>query len=342
MYHVRLKGTHYEAGYKWGKLLLDHGKTLEHCPTFTPNDEMREFAQRCREEYRKYYPELLDEIQGIADGQQLPARTLETILFSMYCMRFDNRCSCFAFSNANEIIFARNSDFLVSIEKLYMNCLYTLDGAYAFNGNTTAYVEMEDGINDQGLAAGLCFVYPKVSKPGFNAGMLIRYILEKCKTTGEAINALYCLPIASSQTITLADRNGDIAVVECNAEKLVVIKPDPGKNFVVATNCFLSSEMLQYRNTEIDDWRADERYHTAQNALTDHHAALSVMLAKDILAGKYGFMCQYDRKKNADTVWSVVYDLKRKQIWRVEGNPSRKPFKEDVRRVLPVESLTDK
>lgn len=334
MYHGRFKSTHYEAGYKWGKLLFDHGKTLEHCPTFSPDDKMREFAQQCKLEYRKFYPELLDEIQGIADGQQLPVSILETILFSMYCMRFENRCSCFAFSNADEIVFARNSDFLVSIEKLYMNCLYALDGAYAFNGNTTAYVEMEDGVNNQGLAAGLCFVYPKVNQPGFNAGMLIRYVLEKCKTTDEAINALKGLPIASSQTITLADRNGDIAVVECNAEKLVIIRPESGKKFVSATNCFVSPEMLQYRNDEIDDWRADERYLTTQNALTNNPIKFSIEFAEDILAGKYGFMCQYDRKTNADTVWSVVYDLKRKQVWRAEGNPSRKPFKQDARMKL--------
>jgi predicted choloylglycine hydrolase len=334
MYHARFKGSHYETGYKWGKLLFEHGKTLEHCPTFTPDDEMRKFAQLCKAEYKKYYPELLDEIQGIADGQRLPVETLESILFPMYSMQFDNHCTCFAFRNDSEIVFARNSDFLVSIEKLYMNCLYALDGAYAFNGNTTAYVEMEDGVNEHGLAAGLCFVYPKVNKPGFNAGMLIRYILEKCKTTDDAILALKNLPIASSQTITIADKNGDIAVIECNPEKFVVIRPEPGRSFVAAANCFVSKEMQPYRNIEIDDWRADERYQTAQGALANNPEKLSVEFAEDILAGKHGFMCQYDRKTNADTVWSVVYDLKRKQIWRTEGNPSRKAFKEDTRMKL--------
>jgi predicted choloylglycine hydrolase len=31
-----------------------------------------------------------------------------------------------------------------------MNCIYNLDGSYAFNGNTTAYAEMEDGVNEHG------------------------------------------------------------------------------------------------------------------------------------------------------------------------------------------------
>ena len=42
-------------------------------------------------------------------------------------------------------------------------------------------------------------------------------------------------------------------------------------------------------------------------------------------------MCQYDRKTGADTVWSVIYDVKERKIYRVEGNPVRKGFKEDKR-----------
>ena len=34
MYHGRFKGTHYEAGYKWGALLNKNGKKLNSCPTY--------------------------------------------------------------------------------------------------------------------------------------------------------------------------------------------------------------------------------------------------------------------------------------------------------------------
>jgi len=36
-----------------------------------------------------------------------------------------------------------------------MNCIYKLNEVYSFNGNTTAFVQMEDGINEHGLAIGL-------------------------------------------------------------------------------------------------------------------------------------------------------------------------------------------
>lgn len=334
MYHGRFKGTHYEVGYKWGKSLLKFGKKLDYCPTFELTEDKYSFAKECEKEYKKYYPELLDEIQGISDGNEVPVETLHALLFSMYCFEFDNKCTCFAFKTDNEILFARNSDFLVNLEKLYANCIYNLKDSYSFNANTTAFVQMEDGVNEHGLAVGLTFIYPKLRKPGFNAGMLIRYLLEKCKTTEEAITELYRLPIASAQTVTIADKYGEIAVVECNPENIVVIKPEEGEMFVATANNFNSELMQQYRNTTIDDWGSARRYETAYNALRGNQELYSVEYAESILSGKYGFMCQYDRKKNADTVWSVVYDLKRKQVWRVEGNPSRKKFKEDVRMKL--------
>lgn len=331
MYHARFKGTHYEAGYKWGQMLRKHGKKVDFCPTFKLTKEKYEFAERCLNEYKKYFPNVLDEIMGIAEGNEVPVETLYAMLFSMYCFELDNRCTCFAFATEEEIVFGRNSDFLVSLEKLYMNCLYKLNGCHGFNGNTTAFVQIEDGVNERGLAVGLTFVYPHIRKPGLNAGMLVRYLLENCQNTDEAVKELHRLPIASAQTITLADKTGNIAVVECNPEKVILIKPENGENFVATANNFNSEEMRIFRNPAIDDWRSDDRYNTVYNALISEKNNYSVEFAKSLLAGKYGFICQYDRKSGADTVWSVVYDLKRDRIYRVEGNPSRKRFLEDER-----------
>lgn len=331
MYHGRFKGTHYDAGYKWGSLLLKKGKKFDYCPAFALTEERYAFAKECTVEYQKYFPEILEEIQGIADGNKVPVETLHTLLFSMYCFELSNKCTCFVFSTKDKIVFARNSDFLVSIEKLYMNCIYNLEDSYSFNGNTTAFVQMEDGVNTQGLAVGITFVYPHFRKPGLNAGMLTRYLLEKCSTTIEALEALHQLPIASAQTLTIADKSGEIAVVECNTKEIEIIHPHDGEQFVATANNFNSEKMQDYRNPDIDDWRSSERYQTAYTALIENKDNYTVKFAQELLAGKYGFMCQYNRKEGADTVWSVVYDLKQKQIWRAEGNPARKNFKEDTR-----------
>lgn len=331
MYHSRFKNSHYEAGFNWGKILYNHGKQIKDNHVFEITEERKEFAKKCLPIYEKYYPEVLEEIKGLADGQKSSYEDFFTFLLSMYCFEFNNHCSCIAIKNKDNILFGRNSDFLVSLEKLYMNCLYNLNNSYAFNGNTTAFIEMEDGINEYGLAVGLTFIYPTIIKPGFNSGMLVRYLLEKCKTTDEALELLKNTPIASQQTLTIADRTGNIVVVECNCCHIEIIRPNKDGNFVTTANEFNSNKMKKFNNYEVDTWKAEERYLISYNTLKEHKNNYSFDLIKDILSGKYGFMCQYDRKNDADTVWSVIYDIKNNEIFRTEGNPKRKSFKKDTR-----------
>ena len=193
-------------------------------------------------------------------------------------------------------------------------------------------VQMEDGINEHGLAAGLTFNNLEVIKPGLNAGILVRYILEKCKTVKEALEHLAAMPIASAHTLIMVDKSGDMVVVECSCAKTVIIRPVSNENFVVTANHFVSAEMQQYQHNEAlyADYRSKDRYQTAYNALRARND-YSIELAQDILSGKYGFMCQYDRSKGLDTVWSTVYDLKNNRIYRAEGNPARVKFKKDNR-----------
>lgn len=334
MYHSRWKGSHYDAGLNYGRILHKNG--INPMEGIRLSRERMEFSKASEPVYEKYYPEILDEIRGMAHGLDIDVAAMIGFLLTMYGFVFDNKCSCLAVTQNGCTYFARNSDFLVSIEKLCDSALYRLDNACAFIGNTTAWTEMEDGVNEYGLACGLTFIYPTKIRPGFNAGMLVRYILEKCRTTGEALAALERLPIGTPQTITLADRSGDIAVAECNCDQLVIRRPAAGTHFVCATNHFVSSPMQQYRYDGADDVHSHERYGVMDKALAG--GSVDIKYLQQLLAGKLGFMCQYDRKQGMDTVWSVIYRLGENAqhgcadlILRAEGNPSRKQWKMDPR-----------
>lgn len=335
MYHKRFSGSHYSAGYKYGSLLYKYGISLIDNIDYIFNEERKEFTKQCIPIYEKYYPEILEEIKGIAYGQNDSYEKLICFLLGLGCFNNYSHCTCILLKNDDNIILGRNSDLEVSIEKLTQNCLYKLDGSYAFNGNTSAYVEMDDGINQYGLAVGMTFLEPKVIKPGINAGMMIRLLLEKCKTTDQAIKIIKTIPISSSQNIAIADRTGNIAVVECNCEDIEIIKPNQNENFLVTANDFNSKKMKKYNTIEHwygeDDWKSTERYCVASSALKNNKNFFDIKLMKDVLSGKYGFMCQYDRRKNQDTSWSVIYDIRNSKIYRCEGNPSRKQYKEDNR-----------
>ncbi len=330
MYHARFNQTHYDAGYKWGSRLYKNNFHINKQPTFHVTNEKRKFYQDCLGIYQKFYPEILEEIKGVAAGQRMESEELGAFLFSMYCFEFTNKCTCFACKDKDSILFGRNSDFFKEIGKISMNCIYDLENSYAFNGNTTAFIEMEDGINETGLAIGLTSVYPKIIEPGFNSGLLLRYCLEKCKSLEEVIEALHQIPIASQQTYTVVDRSGKMAVIECNCRQIEVVYPKENQNFVATANNFNSERMKCWRNEGIDDWRADDRYKTA-SATLQNRSQYSIDLIKEILSGKHGFMCHSDLKKGAYTIWSVVYDLCNGRIIRAEGNPSKTSFKEDKR-----------
>ena len=134
MYHGRFRKSHYETGYHWGNQLYKNGKNIDQNFISGITEEGKIFAKKCLPVYEKYYPEILEEIKGLADGQKARYEDFYTFLLSMYCFEASNHCTCFAFKDKDNLIFGRNSDFLVALEKLYMNCLYKLNGVYGCPG----------------------------------------------------------------------------------------------------------------------------------------------------------------------------------------------------------------
>lgn len=333
MYHVHFRGTHYEMGFRFGSSLVKNNCSVLNNVPFPITEERKAFALACVPIYQEYFPEILEEISGLAKGQKCETELIQAVLFSMYAIPPCCSCSCFAVSDGEHILLGRNSDFIPALEKLNMNAIYHFSeqSSYSFTGNTTAFIEMEDGVNTCGLAVGLTSVYPTTIKPGFNAGMLLRFFLEKCRDTEDVIHQITRLPVSSAQTFTVADVKGGTAVIECNAERVKVIHPSKERPFVCATNIFSSEEVSSFRQAGINTWRAEERYHTLIHSLTSRKGCMDILAAQDLLAGKEGFLCQYDRNKGTDTVWSVIYDLAGKSIYRAEGNPGRCRFRKDER-----------
>lgn len=330
MHHVILQGNHYEVGLQYGSALAAKGYFLLERVPYPITEERRAFAEACLPAYRAHFPEILSEIGGLARGQGCPEGELQAVLLSMYALPPFCACSCFAVSEGGKTLLGRNSDFWTALEEENKNVRYTFPGtAHSFTGNTTAFVEMEDGVNGRALAVGLTAVAPASVRPGLNAGMLVRYILEKCADTAQALAALKTLPIASAQTLTLADSAGDIAVAECCAGGLAVLRPTADRPFVHAVNRFCSAGLSPFQPGGVDDWHSGMRRATLERVLTACRGRLDPAQAQDLLAGREGFLCQYDRSAGRDTVWSVVYDLTGGVLYRAEGTPARHGFRKE-------------
>ena len=335
MNHLYLQGTHWEMGFQWGTRLAERGQfLLDHVP-FPLTAERRAFAAACHPAYARYFPVALEELAGLAAGQSCRQEDLEAVLFTTYALPPACGCSCLAVSNGSGVFFGRNSDFLTALEPDYAHVMYQFfGGAIPFAGNTTSFVQMEDAVNARGLAVGLASVYTPRPRPGLNAGMALRLLAETCATVAEALDRLQELPLASCQTLTLADAAGDIAVAECGPEGVRVERPGPAGSFVCAAN-FFRSDLADPLPPELDTWRAEERYETMYRVLGREGETLDLSGIQALLAGQRGFLCQYDRSAGRDTVWSVACDLTRRRCLLAEGNPGRAPFREIP---LPLEN----
>jgi len=205
--------------------------------------------------------------------------------------------------NKNNLYLARNMDMFPEYKKTSESVLYRVKNKNTFLAHSTAMISLEDGINEYGLCTALTFLLSKKIKPGINGGFIIRKILEECKTTEEAVEMIKTLPISSSHNIIIADRNGNMAVVECTSKE-INIRYD--KDYVIATNHFISNNMIKYNNNEINWYYTNDRYNTIDNCLKNS-SNIDFEECKKIISGKYGFVCQFEKKLNFDTIWSCVW-----------------------------------
>lgn len=332
MLHAYLRGTHYEMGLQWGRSLARKGHFILENTPLAPSKERLAYAEACLPIYQEHFSAVLEETRGLADGQGCAFEQIAAVLLSMYALPPARACSCFAVRTPQGALLGRNSDFFTAMEAQNLNavCVPT-DGGHAFTGNTTAFIEMEDGVNARGLAVGLTSAPARAVAPGLNAGLLLRCILETCASVDEALAFLKSVPIGSAQTLTLADAAGEIAMAECDAQGLAVVRPQAGRNWVCATNMFC--RLPSVPSPDGDDWFARRRHETLERALSAD-APTDAAGAQELLSGRQGFLCQYDRAEGRDTVWSAVYDLGRGEIFRAEGNPARVPFHRDLRFAL--------
>jgi predicted choloylglycine hydrolase len=202
--------------------------------------------------------------------------------------------------------------------------------------NTSSFINGEEGINEHGLVVAMTYVLPKLDeiKPGLNSVFLVRYLLENINTVQEGIQAVRNLPIASSCNLLLVDSSGSMVVMECNPLKINIRTPEQSEHyedFIITVNHFSSPSMWEHDASNRNVYFSNDRYHTVFNALNIGDFGDLITHTQAILKGECGFMCQYGKALNFETIWSSLFDIYHRRIYRAEGDPRTTKFKEDRR-----------
>jgi predicted choloylglycine hydrolase len=303
-----------------------------------------QFGRESGKLLKHFFPEAVEEIRGVTDVLGIDNEIFTAWMMCMGCCMYNlggdsvevRGCTAFSFMHNGQITHARNNDLPPFLKEVSKSIFYQPQGKYRFILNTSSFINGEEGINERGLVAAMTFVMPKLEeiRPGINSVFLVRYLLENCATVDEGLAAIKKLPIASNCNILLTDRSGKMFVSECSPLKTHIRQPEKnnhGEQFIITVNHFTTPQMVEFEGGDHNIYLAETRYQTVYAALKDMEYSDGAEHAKAILSGRHGFLCQYMKKMDFDTIWSSVFDITNQRVYRAEGNPGDTMFKEDTR-----------
>ncbi len=172
-----------------------------------------------------------------------------------------------------------------------------------------------DGINDAGLVVSLSFGGAKRVGDGFGCPLLLRYLLEECRTAAEASAILRRVPIHMAYNITALDAKGDFVTGYLSPGRDPVLRRWP-----IATNHQEKVEWKEYARATSSQAREQflaERLGDPQET-------------SDALAGRFLepplFNERYDRALG--TLYTAVYSPVRKEVeYRWRGRSMRQSLR---------------
>lgn len=325
LYHRRLSGKYYDMGVKYGKTLRRVGYKP---PKLT--DKRMQFARESEKEVKRVFPEILEEIQGFADGCVVPYKDLCPFIINIG-IKQPTGCSCFAsvLTTSSRPIMGRNYDWYYEIQKYTESYLTMPKGAYWSLGNSDIFVGREDGLNECGLAVAMALVSPKEFKPGINFALIVRALLDKCTNVSEALNFLENISYLRSDNYLLVDKEGDMAVVEVSPRKIRVRRPEEG--VIVATNHFVHCEMKEEEDVSNRSPTSLQRYQRIESLLKKAKGRLDLNLARCILSDHEGLVCSHREEIKLGTIWSFICSPSENTVLMATGHPCKKRYKEDER-----------
>lgn len=212
-----------DAGPKWLGLFERHW--AEYRAWFlSGGDEQRPSYLKSRSQLRRHMPELLptyERLVELAGGSDLAARFLSLYQPPPYI----SGCSQAVWPDDDQPVLVRNYDY--SPKLCEGTILLT-----RWNGRRVMAVGdclwgVLDGINEAGLAVSLSFGGRQVIGEGFGVPLILRYILEFCDTSEEAVKALERIPTHMSYNVTVLDRSGSFSTAFLSPDRDPVVRSLP-------------------------------------------------------------------------------------------------------------------
>jgi predicted choloylglycine hydrolase len=211
-----------QPGAKWRALLERFWPSYERW-FLSEGERARPGYVTSSRELRTHMPELVptfERLVGLAGDRDVVARFLASYCPPTYLLA----CSQAVWSR-DECVLVRNYDYSPAYcEGVVLRT--------AWNGRRVVAMSdclwgVLDGMNEDGLAVSLSFGGRRTVGRGFGVPLVLRYVLEFCSTTDDAVSVLERVPVHMAYNVTVLDRAGRYVTAYLRPDEPALVRAVP-------------------------------------------------------------------------------------------------------------------
>lgn len=335
MRYIELSGDYYSIGFQQGShLKMEIKGVFDKFCRVDLDKKSKGRIEVVKETTRKFFPAVIHELQGIADGcgKSFEDIFLLNVLGIAKQENVVDRCTCLAFvAEQNGPLLGKNNDLLINEGNPMVLKKITLSGGMSlFLYSHIGTVWGGDGMNSAGLAMGLASVGSryKMKATGLPILFLLYELLKNCGTIEELRKGLQGKEtLGKGYNLLAADKKIALAVFELACPGMRIRDPE-GKH-IYCTNTYKHPEFAEKDGrTPAGKNNSDGRYETLAGFFSKE-LSLDLPLMKKILSDHTGTgpICQHCRD-NLQTVASYIAMPQKGRLLALSGHPCTGKYRE--------------
>lgn len=275
----------------------------------------------------KHFPELLEEVRGVAEGSRLPYESV--LLETALPFAVDARSGCTvvcAFGTATvdgTPLVGRNYDFLSGFQKCnQLRIVRRKNGELSFLGGTITMLGVEEGLNGAGLFVGDAGWEPKElpASRGLSSRQVMQLVLENCDSVDAAVDLIRETPKFANNAgacYLLADRR-EAVVMEMGLTKSCLRESE--EDMLVASNAFLTSIAEE---VNLPEPKAFVRRDLVRKRLRRDKGRVDEESMRELLRDHSIPVCAHNE---INTLRSVIAKINERRMLVVDGHPCTSKF----------------
>jgi predicted choloylglycine hydrolase len=318
--HIVLEGNAYEVGLQQAEILKKQNpEAAKWFASATINPEKMGFStfDELQAFYEEHCPGITGEILGFADG--LGAKPSQLQLYNPPIYQPGN-CSQFAvlssLTDDKHVYVGRSYEYRHNENDLRL-CTVRIKGKIKHLGFTELLIGRDDGINEHGLcvtfSGGGTFKRQPRNK-GFNFFLLVRTLLDNCRTVAESVEHLKKTPISGYWNFLMTDKNNNAALMQFFDGEYGVrqISKDSAERCLFSTNHYVLPSMAKYQKYA-GDWilkNSKKRFELIGATLSRLAPNISKENIRELLSKEiYDGVCGHYYTDYFGTLFSIIYDV---------------------------------